>query len=74
MILNIAVLTSYTCGVKKAKCLGHPPIRGASGSRLSAWMCSFVLACHGLFLIMLPLGSIDSSSMWEIVIIGVHVE
>jgi hypothetical protein len=71
---NIAVLISYTCGEKKARCLGHPPIRGASGSRLSAQMCGSVLAHHGLFLIMLLLESIVSSSMWGTAIIGVHAE
>jgi hypothetical protein len=60
---NIAVLISYTCGEKKARCLDHPPIRGASGSRLSVQTCSFVLMCQGLFLITLLLESTVSGSM-----------
>jgi hypothetical protein len=71
---NIVVLISYTCGEKRARCLGHPPIRGASGSRHLARMCDSVLAHHRLFLIMLLLESIVSSSTLGIIIIGVHAE
>jgi hypothetical protein len=74
MTLSIAVLISYTCGEKKARCLGHPPIRGASGSRLLAWMCGFVLVHQGLFLTTLLLEIIVSVSTLEIAIIGVLAE